>query len=60
MTREREQFKSTRPIDLDEDKSSKVLVMGIGNYLMGDEGVGVHIVHQMDQMDLQHQVRSCY
>lgn len=30
----------------------KVLVMGIGNYLMGDEGVGVHIAKAMEQMDL--------
>jgi hydrogenase maturation protease len=25
----------------------KVLIMGIGNYLMGDEGVGVHCVQQL-------------
>lgn len=25
----------------------KVLIMGIGNYLMGDEGVGVHVVQQL-------------
>lgn len=35
-----------------EDKSNKVLVLGIGNYLMGDEGVGVHIVQRMEKMDL--------
>ena len=34
------------------DKSKSILVLGIGNYLMGDEGVGVHIVHKMDEMDL--------
>ncbi len=35
-----------------EDKSQKILVLGIGNYLMGDEGVGVHIVKKMEGMDL--------
>lgn len=34
------------------DKSNKILVLGIGNYLMGDEGVGVHIVQRMEKMDL--------
>ena len=34
------------------DKSNKILVLGIGNYLMGDEGVGVHIVQKMEKMDL--------
>jgi hydrogenase maturation protease len=26
-----------------------VLIMGIGNYLMGDEGIGVHTVNQLEQ-----------
>ena len=30
----------------------EVLVMGVGNYLMGDEGIGVQIVQQMEKMDL--------
>lgn len=34
------------------DKSNKILVLGIGNYLMGDEGVGVHIVQRMEKMSL--------
>ncbi len=38
--------------DVFEDKSKKVLVLGIGNYLMGDEGVGVHVVHRMEKMQL--------
>lgn len=29
-----------------------VLVLGIGNLLMGDEGVGVHVVRHMSQMQL--------
>jgi hydrogenase maturation protease len=33
-------------------KKGDVLAMGVGNYLMGDEGIGVHIVQQMEKMDL--------
>lgn len=29
-----------------------VLVLGIGNFLMGDEGVGVHVVHALMKEDL--------
>jgi hydrogenase maturation protease len=29
-----------------------VLVMGVGNYLMGDEGIGVHIAQAMEKMEL--------
>lgn len=43
---------STNLIDVFENKTDKVLILGIGNYLMGDEGVGVHIVHQMEKMIL--------
>lgn len=39
-------------IDLTEDKSHKVLILGVGNYLMGDEGVGVHIIYEMEEIDL--------
>ena len=28
------------------------LILGIGNYLMGDEGIGVHVANVMSQMDL--------
>lgn len=33
-------------------KSEKILILGIGNYLMGDEGVGVHTALRMQEMDL--------
>ncbi len=39
-------------INLDEDKSKKVLILGVGNYLMGDEGVGVHIIYEMEEIKL--------
>lgn len=32
-----------------QQAQNKVLVMGIGNYLMGDEGVGVHTVEWLQQ-----------
>jgi hydrogenase maturation protease len=39
-------------ISLEEDKSKKVLILGVGNYLMGDEGVGVHIMYEMEELSL--------
>lgn len=36
----------------EKDKSDSILVMGVGNYLMGDEGIGVHIIQEMAKMDL--------
>ncbi|MBT8308347.1 MAG: hydrogenase maturation protease [Maribacter sp.] len=36
----------------EKDKSISILVMGVGNYLMGDEGIGVHTIQQMSKMDL--------
>ena len=38
-------------IDIFEGKG-EILVMGVGNYLMGDEGIGVHVVQHMEKMDL--------
>jgi hydrogenase maturation protease len=28
---------------------AEILVLGIGNYLLGDEGVGVHAIHQLER-----------
>ena len=33
-------------------EKGEVLALGVGNYLMGDEGIGVQIIHQMEKMDL--------
>jgi len=41
-----------------KDKNGQVLILGIGNYLMGDEGVGVHVIHQIDQGHLPRGVRT--
>lgn len=29
--------------------AAPVLIVGVGNYLMGDEGVGVHLLHALEQ-----------
>jgi hydrogenase maturation protease len=33
-------------------QQNKILVLGIGNYLMGDEGVGVHVANRLQQQGL--------
>ena len=33
----------------EKDKSNSILVMGVGNYLMGDEGIGVHLIQHMSK-----------
>lgn len=40
----------------EKDKSDSLLVMGVGNYLMGDEGIGVHIIQEMAKLDLPENV----
>jgi len=36
----------------EKDKSNCILVMGVGNYLMGDEGIGVHVIQEMSKLKL--------
>lgn len=36
----------------EKDKTKSTLVLGIGNYLMGDEGVGVQLIQHMNELDL--------
>ncbi len=36
----------------EKDKSDKILVLGVGNYLMGDEGIGVHLIQAMESHEL--------
>jgi hydrogenase maturation protease len=40
----------------EKDKSQSILILGVGNYLMGDEGVGVHLIQEMAKMKLPIQV----
>ncbi|MEZ4907032.1 MAG: hypothetical protein R2771_05195 [Saprospiraceae bacterium] len=37
-------------------KLDKILILGIGNYTMGDEGVGVHAIHKLSKIDLSQNV----
>ncbi len=41
---------------LDGEKRDKILILGIGNYLMGDEGVGVHAIHALSKIELPENV----
>ncbi len=36
----------------EKDKSNNILILGVGNYLMGDEGVGVHLIQKMSKLKL--------
>ena len=36
----------------EKDKSDSILVLGVGNYLMGDEGIGVHAIQELAKMEL--------
>jgi hydrogenase maturation protease len=37
---------------IEDIKEKDVLVLGVGNFLMGDEGVGVHLAQRMEKLDL--------
>lgn len=41
---------------LSDSKKNKILVLGIGNYLMGDEGVGVHTIQALSKVKLPENV----
>jgi len=36
----------------EKDKSNSILILGVGNYLMGDEGIGVHVMQEMAKINL--------
>lgn len=38
------------------DSTARILVLGIGNILMGDEGIGVHVVRYLQEQDLPESV----
>ena len=37
---------------MEETRGNKTLIVGIGNLLCRDEGIGVHVVHEMEGMEL--------
>ncbi|MBU1169711.1 MAG: hydrogenase maturation protease [Proteobacteria bacterium] len=43
--------------DIAKEHSPKVLIMGIGNLLLGDEGVGVHAIYELEKVRLPHGVK---
>lgn len=38
-------------------QKDKILVLGIGNVLLGDEGVGVHIVRELQKLDWDENIK---
>ncbi len=34
-------------------QKNKILILGIGNYLMGDEGIGVHVINRLQQENIE-------
>ena len=40
----------------EKDKSGSILVLGLGNYLMGDEGIGVQVIQEMATLEMPHYV----
>ncbi len=43
---------STDSFYFEKDKTGAILVLGVGNYLMGDEGVGVRLIEAMAEKQL--------
>ena len=41
------------------DATGAILVLGVGNVLMGDEGVGVHAVRRLEQAQLARRTSRC-
>ena len=40
----------------EKDKSNSILILGVGNYLMGDEGIGVHTIQELSKLKLPHYI----
>lgn len=34
------------------ERNGHVLIIGVGNLLLGDEGIGIHVVHKLQTLDL--------
>lgn len=37
-------------------KNKDILIVGIGNILLGDEGIGVHIIKELEKLNLSSRV----
>ncbi len=40
-----------------EESKVRIAVIGVGNLLLKDEGIGVHIVHALQQIDIPHGIK---
>ncbi len=40
-----------------EEPEVRIAVVGVGNLLLKDEGIGVHIAHALQQIDIPHNVK---
>jgi len=40
-----------------EEPKVRIVVVGVGNLLLKDEGIGVHIVHALQQIDIPHDIK---
>lgn len=40
----------------EKDSPPKITILGVGNLLLSDEGVGVHVVKELMKMDLPHDI----
>ena len=40
-----------------EESKVRLAVIGVGNLLLKDEGMGVHIVHALQQIDIPHDIK---
>jgi len=38
------------------NKNSKVLIIGVGNLLLMDEGIGIHVINELEKQKLPHNV----
>jgi len=40
-----------------EESKVRLVVIGVGNLLLKDEGIGVHIAHALQQIDIPHDIK---
>lgn len=43
-------------VKIREKRSKKILIMGVGNLLLGDEGFGIHFVKELEKLELPQSV----
>lgn len=38
-------------INEEMSNTKKIVVMGVGNYILSDEGIGIHVIHELDKIE---------